>query len=340
MKLLCQLAGLCVFALAAMPAVAQHGGGSSHGGGGGSHGGFSAGGHSSGGGSGHVSGGSSGSYGATGRVAESGGFHGSSGPSFTHPGTATHIEAGAREAGTGGGISGFTNSGGIRFSDFGFAASPRFTAQMIPSRVAAPPSRVSASIVEANHVSEADRLKWISHASDDHRSFRNGFHRYPHFGVWFLGAYGGPFCGPFVGDAFDQSFINYAGAFDCYSGGTFGMMLGPTADWLGSDVGDEDAGPYAAGDEPVADSTDDAAETDATTAAAPQVTMLQLKDGSIYGLTAYWVEGGELHYFTNYGGANVIPLDRIDLAKTVQLNAAHGQAFVLAAKRGASKSTH
>jgi carbohydrate-selective porin OprB len=68
--------------------------------------------------------------------------------------------------------------------------------------------------------------------------------------------------------------------------------------------------------------------------------MLQLKDGSIYGLTAYWVEGGELHYFTNYGGANVIPLDRIDLAKTVQLNAAHGQAFVLAAKRGASKSTH
>jgi len=112
------------------------------------------------------------------------------------------------------------------------------------------------------------------------------------------------------------------------------MMLGPAADWLGSDVGDADAGPYAAGDEPVD------ASADATTAAAPQVTMLQLKDGSVYGLTAYWVEGGELHYVTNYGGANVIPLDRIDLAKTVQLNAAHGQAFVLAAKPAASKSTH
>jgi hypothetical protein len=340
MKLLCQLAGLCVFALAAMPAVAQHGGGSGHGGGGGLHGGFSSGGHSSGGGSGHVSGGSSGSYGATGHVAESGGFHGSSGSSYNHPETGTHIEAGAREAGSGGSANGFTNSGGIRFSDFGATASPRFTAQMIPSRAATTNTRVPAAIVGANHVSEADRLKWMSHASDDHRSFRDGFHRYPRFGVWLWGVYGGAFCGPFVGDAFDQTLINYAGAFDCYGGGTFGMMLGPTADWLGSDVGDADAGPYAAGDEPVTDSPDDAAETDATSAAATQVTMLQLKDGSVYGLTAYWVEGGELHYVTNYGGSNAIPLERIDLAKTVQLNAAHGQAFVLTANAAGSKSTH
>jgi len=59
------------------------------------------------------------------------------------------------------------------------------------------------------------------------------------------------------------------------------------------------------------------------------VTLLQLRDGSMYGLVAYWVEDGQLHYTTTYGGQNSLGLDRIDLEKTVQLNAERGVQFVL-----------
>jgi hypothetical protein len=59
------------------------------------------------------------------------------------------------------------------------------------------------------------------------------------------------------------------------------------------------------------------------------VTLLQLRDGSMYGLVAYWVENGQLHYTTTYGGQNSLELDRIDLEKTVQLNAERGIQFVL-----------
>jgi hypothetical protein len=38
-------------------------------------------------------------------------------------------------------------------------------------------------------------------------------------------------------------------------------------------------------------------------------------------LTDYWVSDGELHYTTTYGGQNSLPFERIDLEKTVQLNA-------------------
>jgi hypothetical protein len=59
------------------------------------------------------------------------------------------------------------------------------------------------------------------------------------------------------------------------------------------------------------------------------VTLLQLRDGSMYGLTDYWVKDGELHYTTTYGGQNSLPFERIDFEKTVQLNADRGVPFVL-----------
>ena len=49
----------------------------------------------------------------------------------------------------------------------------------------------------------------------------------------------------------------------------------------------------------------------------------------MYGLVAYWVEDGQLHYTTTYGGQNSLELDRIDLEQTVQLNAERGIQFVL-----------
>jgi len=59
------------------------------------------------------------------------------------------------------------------------------------------------------------------------------------------------------------------------------------------------------------------------------VTLLQLRDGSMYGLVDYWIEDGQLHYTTTYGGQNSLELDRIDLETTVQLNNERGIEFVL-----------
>jgi hypothetical protein len=63
--------------------------------------------------------------------------------------------------------------------------------------------------------------------------------------------------------------------------------------------------------------------------AGQRITLLQLRDGSMYGLTDYWVKDGELHYTTTYGGQNSLPLERIDVAKTVQLNANRGVPLLL-----------
>jgi len=64
----------------------------------------------------------------------------------------------------------------------------------------------------------------------------------------------------------------------------------------------------------------------------PPLTLLQLHDGSMYGLVDYWVEDGRLHYKTSYGAQNSIELDRIDLEQTVRLNAERGVQFVLRPK--------
>jgi hypothetical protein len=61
-------------------------------------------------------------------------------------------------------------------------------------------------------------------------------------------------------------------------------------------------------------------------------TLLQLTDGSMYGLTDYWVAGDRLHYVTNYGGENSVPLARIDFTKTIELNDAQGVKFDLSPK--------
>jgi hypothetical protein len=59
------------------------------------------------------------------------------------------------------------------------------------------------------------------------------------------------------------------------------------------------------------------------------VILLQLRDGSMYGLIDYWAKGDELHYTTTYGSQDSVPLERIDIEKTVQLNAERGVPFAL-----------
>ena len=52
----------------------------------------------------------------------------------------------------------------------------------------------------------------------------------------------------------------------------------------------------------------------------------------MYGLTDYWVEGDNLHYVTNYGGKNSVPLELIDLGTTIRLNSERGIEFSLHTK--------
>ena len=62
------------------------------------------------------------------------------------------------------------------------------------------------------------------------------------------------------------------------------------------------------------------------------ITLLQLKSGWMYGLADYWVEGNNLHYVTNYGGKNSVPLELIDLPTTIRLNSERGVEFSLHTK--------
>lgn len=68
------------------------------------------------------------------------------------------------------------------------------------------------------------------------------------------------------------------------------------------------------------------------------ITLLQLKNGWMYGLTDYWIEGNDLHYVTNYGGRNSVPLDQIDLATSFRLNTERGVELSLPNKP--ESSTH
>jgi len=75
------------------------------------------------------------------------------------------------------------------------------------------------------------------------------------------------------------------------------------------------------------------------TSSAKPATLLALEDGSEFALTQYWLEGHELHYVTTYGGRNSLPVERIDLERTVRDNADRGIRFVLS-PRPAGSSRH
>src|SRR5487761_966555 len=89
---------------------------------------------------------------------------------------------------------------------------------------------------------------------------------------------------------------------------------------------------FSAGGEPqdVGSSASDLSSTPTASSAGGAdrpVTLLQLKNGWMYGLTDYWVEGNNLYYVTNYGGKNSAPLDLIDLGTTIRLNSERGVEF-------------
>jgi len=49
-------------------------------------------------------------------------------------------------------------------------------------------------------------------------------------------------------------------------------------------------------------------------------TLLVLREGSMYGLTDYWLDGNRLGYVTDYGAENSVPMERINFTRTFQVN--------------------
>jgi hypothetical protein len=161
------------------------------------------------------------------------------------------------------------------------------------------------------------------------RPYPRPSHSFPYF-LWFAPRPGFGF-GPCADFGFPPFPFLFDNGFNCAGGGFFfGPFLAASALPYGSAV--NPAGGYAAGEE----QGQDFAAPDPAYKSRQPVTLLQLRDGTMYGLTDYWVEGGELHYITTYGGQDAIALDRIDLEKTVQLNGQRGVAFVLRARPGVS----
>ncbi len=62
------------------------------------------------------------------------------------------------------------------------------------------------------------------------------------------------------------------------------------------------------------------------------VTLLAFKDATVIAVTDYWLQGDSLVYETSLGVRTVVPLDRLDLALTQQLNFERNVRFVLEAR--------
>ena len=155
--------------------------------------------------------------------------------------------------------------------------------------------------------------------------------------------FGNTFCGGFFPFA-ERNFL-FPGAFDCFDdrffgdsffvGGFFGgraqfhsFFVASAVDLAGGAMEwGSGAAPHSADQQ---DSRREAPRDPLDPVASePAVTLLQLADGSMYGVTDYWVAGGEFHYVTNYGAKTSLPLERVDLDATQQLNAERGVSFLL-----------
>ncbi len=180
---------------------------------------------------------------------------------------------------------------------------------------------------------------------------RFGFHRFHH-------GFGFPFCSPFFGFGFGtHNFGFFHRELGCFPRPFFSPFFFPFAPVLGgtfliapstvvyaegplrADQQTEEApgeAYYGQTYESPAESQPSGRPPAASQQASKPPTLLQLKNGLMYGLTDYWFEDSRLHYITSYGGENSVPLEEIDFDKTVQLNSERGVELVLRSK----PSTH
>jgi hypothetical protein len=291
------LAVICLLA----PMEAQHGGGGGgggHSGGGHSGGGRSSGGHSS---STHSAGG------------HSGGHFG-----WLHFGFGKHS---VRHAGLGAvPASDFSTSGPLRLSSM--------TARM-PSTV-----RISSTLLSSPLIPRRPEGQTSFFASGRrHRDFF--FDRYRRFSP------SGCFFNGFTQICFFEPFLplfSFSGYFDLFDVGFGGDSPDPGDDpnFQGTPQWEMSAAP------PINTSDDDSAEGNlsaqpgSTLRAATEgeglgkgVFVVVLNNGTSHAVTDYWVADGYLEYINPDGTRSHIPLEALDLQKTVSENAFRGRPFVL-----------
>jgi hypothetical protein len=163
--------------------------------------------------------------------------------------------------------------------------------------------------------------------------FRGGFPIYggPFFGGGFglgLGYGWGPTCGPYWGWGFGCNGLAY------YDYGYGNDYVGPpVSNWPSSDYGSQPETPPSTETGPFLYESGTPEQAQANIRAESFVTVLYLKDGSVYALDNYWVEGGKLHYTSGFGGENTVDIDQIDVQKTVDVNASRGVNFTLKPKQ-------
>lgn len=188
---------------------------------------------------------------------------------------------------------------------------------------------------------------------------------FDHRFVFFHHGFGFPSCSSFFGFAFPPRHFFFHGFFNCFPEPFFEPVFFepffvpfvPTAEPFLTGAPTVIAGPESGtatrqetnGDASQSDASafdnssieEKGAATEAPPAAAPgaerPLTLLQLREGSMFGLTDYWVEDNRLRYRTSYGGENSVPFEQIDLDKTIELNAERGIEFTLRSKPGWSK---
>jgi len=85
---------------------------------------------------------------------------------------------------------------------------------------------------------------------------------------------------------------------------------------------------YLAAPEPLTQQEAAPQSANASNANQPIVEVV-LKDGIVFGVTSYWLLNDRLYYITTYQIQSSIPIDRLDLQKTVDMNWKRGVSFTL-----------
>lgn len=354
LRLFAALAFAAALAIAPHPAFAQHGGG----GGGGGHAGGGGGGHFGGGGGGHFGGGSGGSHAGSGShvsapIASSGGS-GSSSSGNAGSGGATNSAAHSATSSRfiGGSTWQAPPSAAMRGSaqpsthfitaDEAAASGARVVkAPVEPKGMRSPLGASTAlrgsSFTTGNTMRTRPFAQFVPGPPHVPRAPRRRFEPiffspfgFGCFGPFFFGCGGGFFGDGFFGPGFGLGFgygycdpfwgcpgYGFGGYGSYYNGGYYGNQIynqltdessvsnefNPSRSWFPSAPADEGGGGGAT--------------------SGPEVALF-LKDGTVYAITDYWVADNKLHYVTNYGGENSIPLDQIDIQRTVDANAKRG----------------